>query len=582
MTPPKPPRKSLMMKSSITNGYDTLPPAYEEPDALKPAVTDEVQPEFRVKPVPRPRSKILPKPPPSDTTNSAVDSGNETSSETTAVSCQHDEEPAPRLQPVRPPPRPPPIRCLTSTTADVYGGSQNSSSNTETTVNPPAVRLEKRKSLPPPARPPPPAIYYERVQSMRGMPRKTNSVDSQQSTVYSTQQTDSAGFPEEVATPCETYAEKATDATDRPTVPPRLHHVYGPSPTQTRPPPPAFNPPPPPPPPYSTGTQSESVYSEIEHRPYLDVLPEDENTTTSVRSMPRSGLRYQSGCFSSRHQSKKDADEIIVMLRWLTRVSKSDMTPSLYGLSLEEEIRSFEQRAMHVSKALRLYNLLLMKRSDCMRSIIAEFNSISHNLDKMKKKAKTMGIAGGTTGAVGGVTAVIGIALAPVTMGASLIATAVGAGMVASAGGMGAHTVKANKKTVNRTTVERLAYDYKGNIVDIEHCLEFILSGMNDLRRHDIARLHRAGAQSDALKMAHLSQTVFQNNADNEKKTSCGLSSQKLLRDFAKELDQYFTEEEGEMLKKSNKSRFSGRVRLLAENLQDHLEYLVRMWEMFS
>nr|XP_043906886.1 extensin-like [Solea senegalensis] len=284
MTPPKPPRKSLMMKSSITNGYDAIPPAYEEPDALKPAVTAEVLPDFRVKPVPRPRSKILPKPPPSDTTNS--DSVNETSSETTAVSCQHDEEPAPRLQPVRPPPRPPPIRCLTSTkpTADVYGGSQNSSSNTETTVNPPAVHLEKRKSLPPPARPPPPAIYYERAQSMRGTPRKTNSVDAQQSTVYSTQQTDSAGVSEEVANPCETYAEKATDATDRPTVPPRLHHVYGPSPTQTRPPPPAFNPPPPPPPPppYSTGTQSESVYSEIEHRPYLDVLPEDENTTVRL------------------------------------------------------------------------------------------------------------------------------------------------------------------------------------------------------------------------------------------------------------------------------------------------------------
>lgn len=248
--------------------------------------------------------------------------------------------------------------------------------------------------------------------------------------------------------------------------------------------------------------------------------------------------------------------------------------------------RSFNQRAMNVRKALRLYNLLMMKRNESLRDLITEFSSISKSLDKMQKKNKTVGIAGGTTGAVGGVTAVLGIALAPMTMGASLIATAVGAGMVASAGGISAHAVKAKKKTVNRTIVEKLVYEYKANIDDLEHCLDFILSGMNELRRHDIARLQRAGAQPDALKMAHLSQSVFMNKTDNARKASVahtgGMSSDRLLQAFAKEMDQYFTEKEGQKLKKSNKSKFSGRVRLLAENLQDELDHLNRMWEMFS
>ncbi|KAF0032480.1 hypothetical protein F2P81_014770 [Scophthalmus maximus] len=275
------------------------------------------------------------------------------------------------------------------------------------------------------------------------------------------------------------------------------------------------------------------------------------------------------------------------MLRWLTRVSKSDyMTPSLYGLSIEEEIRSFNQRAMNVSKALRLYNLVMMKRNESLRNVITEFNSISNSLDKMKKRTKTINIAGGTTGAVGGVTAVLGIALAPVTMGASLIATAVGAGMVASAGGMGAHTAKANKKSVDKMKVEKLVYEYKAGVVDLERCLDFILSGMNELRRHDIGRLHRAGAQPDALKMAHLAQSVYSNNMNKERRTSAahpgGLPSEGLLLAFAKELDQYFTEDDGQKLKKSNKSRFSGRVRLLVGNLLDQLQYLNRMWEMFS
>ena len=197
-----------------------------------------------------------------------------------------------------------------------------------------------------------------------------------------------------------------------------------------------------------------------------------------------------------------------------------------------------------------------------------------------------MGIAGGTTGAVGGVTAVVGIALAPMTMGASLIATAVGAGMVASAGGMGSQAAKANKKTVNRMTVEKLLQEYNAYIVDLEHCLDFILSAMNELRRHDIARIQRAGAKPDALKMAHLSQSVFRNNMNNERRTSvsqkAGMSSERLLLAFAKEMDLYFTGGDGQKLKNSSRSRFSGRVRLLAENLQDELEHLNGMWEKFS
>lgn len=245
--------------------------------------------------------------------------------------------------------------------------------------------------------------------------------------------------------------------------------------------------------------------------------------------------------------------------------------------------RSFQQKAEDLRKALRLYNLLMMKRNESLRDLLAEFGSISSSLDKMQKKSKTMSIAGGTTGAVGGVAAVLGVAFAPCTMGASLIATAVGAGMVASAGGLGAHTVKrVKKKNVTRTAVEKLVDDYTSNIVDVEHCLDFILSAMSELRRHDLPRLQRAGVQTDSLKMAHLSQSVMSSRNSVGKGSASGMSSERLLRVFAKELDQYFTEKHGQKLKKSCKSRFSGRVCLLGQNLQDELDHLTCMWEMFS
>lgn len=282
-------------------------------------------------------------------------------------------------------------------------------------------------------------------------------------------------------------------------------------------------------------------------------------------------------------QIKCDSNEIK-----LAKLFQISCLIPLHGSSLSFSLcRSFNQRAVDLRKALRLYNLLMMKRNESLRDFITEFTSISNSLDKMQKKSKTMGIAGGTTGAVGGVTAVLGIALAPVTMGTSLIATAVGAGMVASAGGMSAHTVKqAKKKNVNRMTVEKLVYEYKTNVVDLEHCLDFILSVMNELRRHDIPRLQRAGAQADAIKTAHMSQFVIRNYMNSNSGASVahtsGRSSERLLQAFAKEMDQYFSEKDSQKLKKSSKSRFSGRVRLLAENLQDELDHLNRMWEMFS
>lgn len=475
-----------------------------------------------------------------------------------------------RLCPVRPPPRPPP----------------------------PSVR--EKKTRPPPPRPPNPT-YYGRIPSAVKPESERSSEGSQQSecsSISSTGQTpDSPDLSEETMNLIGIYNAqvdyKATDRADSPVAPPRLQQSYDcratlgceavlgdePPPQQkARPPPPSFTPPPPP------SVCEEPVYSEIGYPSYLRVLPEDEDQM-SRRSTVSSGQYSDIRCNLTRQLTTDD--DLLVLLRWMKRMSKSDfMAPSLYGLSIEEEVRSFNQRSVNVTKALRLYNLLMIKRKECLQNIITEFKVIVDNLDKIKKKNKTMGIAGGTTGAVGGVTAVLGIALAPVTMGASLIATVIGAGMAATAGGMGAHAAKANKKVVTRSIVEKLAYNYKGDVVDLERCLDYILSGMNELRRHDVARLQRAGAQLDAVKMAHLSQTVFKNNMTDSRGVPVthtgGATSERLLQAFIKEIDEYFSEKDEQKLRKSCKSRFSGRVALLAKNLQDELDHLNHMWELFS
>ncbi|KAG7239452.1 hypothetical protein INR49_028923, partial [Caranx melampygus] len=477
-------RANYMTESTVTRPCNILQPTCD--DALKPAA-DGSPSLVAVRPVPRPRSNKTPRVQPN--TNNTGYSEDKTNNAANAVSSSYSERPAERPRPVRPPPKPP-----SKPTAAVTGNCHFINSNTQPVKTSAANTVTVQNSLRPrpqrPQRPPPPSIYYDRLQSATGTKPQSGSGESLLSTAGSVRQT--ARLPascEEEAVLYETYEE------------------------MPRPPPPQFSPPPPPTP------RSESLYTEIDQGTYLEILPNEEDNMAPRTSRPWSGLRFQSGrdsCFSSCSQTENNPAGLCDMLRKL-RVSESDYITA-NGPSREDKIRSINQRVNDVSMELRQFNVLMMKRHENLRNIITELKSISNSLDKLQKKNKTIGIAGGTTGAVGGVTAVVGIALAPVTMGASLIATAVGAGMVASAGGLGAHSMaKANKKTVNRMTVEKLAYDYKTCVADLEHCLKSILCGMNELQRH----AQREGANPAVIKMAFQLQSVIDNmNQRSEIRTS--------------------------------------------------------------
>ncbi|XP_078140994.1 uncharacterized protein LOC139928263 isoform X2 [Centroberyx gerrardi] len=650
MTPAKPPRTKYLVKPTITGSCElTSPspePAYQDPDTSKPVLMRRSQSEAEVKPTPLPRTKSHPH----TLCNAAstVQPAENSSNVINAERSNHNGYPAdyktPR--PVRPPPSPPKTKCVTSSrpTTAANGSHDYLSLDTEPAVKSVAVSGERISSPAPPPRPERPSVYYDRTLPVMGVkpqgstegspasrspsrrsiqqspvsspvhervgrspgvtgnqyfavyedrrapPVSQRSQSSQRSSISSSSSSSSSSTRSHYDTPDEGLSSKPFSAPARP----------------QRPPPPSFTPPPPPSakrPPLSYPKpvyHTDPSYMEIEDPVYLEVLPQNNDRTfRPIDSVYRSGCRhetpgrppvglsYQNGCFPPHQSTTDDAEDINSLLRWLETVRYSDnMAPSLYGLRIEDETREFNQRAVRVEKALRLFNLLLIKRNDALRGHISELTAISDGLDKLQRKTKTMGIAGGTTGAVGGVAAVVGIALAPVTMGASLIATAVGAGMVASAGGMGAHAAIANKKTVDRKTVEKIVQDYRVSVVDVERCLAFIQSGMDELRRHDLARLQRAGARPEALRMAKLSQSVFRDDTYNALGKSGapagGMSSERLLLAFAKEMDLYFSEKDGQRLKKSNEYKFSSRVRLLAESLQDELDQLNHKWEMFS
>ncbi|XP_037111871.1 uncharacterized protein LOC119125440 isoform X2 [Syngnathus acus] len=324
----------------------------------------------------------------------------------------------------------------------------------------------------------------------------------------------------------------------------------------------------------------EPLYTEVEEEAYLEILPEkDVMAQAALKPQITAPRQNVFNLNSSQNTHNQDAQELV---EWMRTISKTThVTPYLCELSKEDQIRVFNQRALNTKQVLHLFNILMTRRSQRLQSYISNFHSFSELLDKEKKMVKTMGIAGGTTGAVGGVAAVFGIALAPFTMGVSLAVTAVGVGMVGAAGGMGARASKATKKVGDRNTIENLVRNYMLDVADIEQCLKFILCEITEVQRHNLERLKQAGALPDALTVAHKLQSVINNinNGKNNVYTS-GLSSVRLLCAFAPEMDQYFKEKGGQQrLRKSTKSRLSGRFQLLARNLQEELDYLNFVWQ---
>lgn len=88
-----------------------------------------------------------------------------------------------------------------------------------------------------------------------------------------------------------------------------------------------------------------------------------------------------------------------------------------------------------VHRGLRVFNKVFTERAEVLWQSSITLNALAEDISDFHHKAKIAGITGGTTTAVGGVTAIAGLALAPFTLGVSLVVTAVGVG-VAAAGGI--------------------------------------------------------------------------------------------------------------------------------------------------
>ncbi|KAG5846275.1 hypothetical protein ANANG_G00148050 [Anguilla anguilla] len=114
---------------------------------------------------------------------------------------------------------------------------------------------------------------------------------------------------------------------------------------------------------------------------------------------------------------------------------------------------------------------------------LKELDGVADGLERMLWGTTVGSLTGGVIGAAGGITTIVGLALAPLTLGASLIVTGVGIGVAAAGGVTGAasNVTKMVNEHTDRRTIENIIHECEAKMLSLVTCLQLISKGFEDL-----------------------------------------------------------------------------------------------------
>eukprot|EP00066_Takifugu_rubripes_P026068 XP_011615334.1 PREDICTED: uncharacterized protein LOC105418219 isoform X4 [Takifugu rubripes] len=291
----------------------------------------------------------------------------------------------------------------------------------------------------------------------------------------------------------------------------------------------------------------------------------------------------------------EDRENMDNLMDWWNTVESWEDTPEVEDMTEKEEAKAFAVTAEKIQKGIRVFNKLFSERAESLWQHVIDLNSIADGLDKFSKNTKIAQITGGSTSAIGGVATIAGLALAPVTMGTSLIVTAVGLG-VATAGGLtsaGAGITNQVNNSMDRKKVEKIVQDYQDKIADLNKCLKFIKQGIENLKKFDLVKMkHHAynrdfpvlsssfyedGAMAGKAILINANEIMrvvqIANVAGSTAARAVQIASMAtgVLTGLFVGMDIYFVAKDSKELKKGVKSEFAAKIREVATQLHDGL-----------
>ncbi|XP_034559472.1 myb-like protein X isoform X3 [Notolabrus celidotus] len=283
------------------------------------------------------------------------------------------------------------------------------------------------------------------------------------------------------------------------------------------------------------------------------------------------------------------------LMEWWNTVESWEDAPQDERMTEKEEAKAFAVTADKVQKGIRVFNKLFTERAESLWQHVIDLNGLADGLDKFNKNTKIAQITGGSTSAIGGVATIAGLALAPFTMGTSLIVTAVGLG-VATAGGLtsaGAGISNQVNNSMDRKKVEKIVQDYQEKISDLNKCLKFIKQGIENLKSFDLMKMKKNAYNRD---FPQLSASFYEDGAmvgkailvnANEimrvvqianvagstaaRAVQIASMATGVLTGLFVGMDIYFVAKDSKELKKGAKSEFAAKIREVATQLHDGL-----------
>ncbi|XP_064198230.1 serine/threonine-protein kinase 3-like isoform X5 [Anguilla rostrata] len=114
---------------------------------------------------------------------------------------------------------------------------------------------------------------------------------------------------------------------------------------------------------------------------------------------------------------------------------------------------------------------------------LKELDGVADGLERVHFGTTVGSLTGGVIGAAGGIATIVGVSLAPVTLGASLIVTGVGIGVAAAGGVTGAasNVTKMVNEHTDRRTIENIIHECEAKMQLLVTCLQSIDKGFEHL-----------------------------------------------------------------------------------------------------
>eukprot|EP00079_Xenopus_tropicalis_P030289 XP_012826103.1 PREDICTED: apolipoprotein L3-like [Xenopus tropicalis] len=164
-------------------------------------------------------------------------------------------------------------------------------------------------------------------------------------------------------------------------------------------------------------------------------------------------------------------------------------------------------------KLLKELGVVQAKLLKSVEKCVRELRTIADGIDTFHKNATIASVFGSSVGIVGGITTIAGLALAPVTFGASLPVAMAGVGVATAGGITGAASSIADTANIRKKgkRVEKIIQTVQLDIEQLEKLLESINNDIEDMKRQmgvkdaDIARVSVRGVFA-AVEIARLAQ----------------------------------------------------------------------------